>query len=114
MAIEPARQLDYRVPEALRIAQAEFAHEDLFKGSQPPDGRRLDRGWIALPPPVARVRLVAEARVSRAPREDVPGLDIDRVALVTHDLTLVPGSAGTARIAREAPGDIGDRLRATG
>jgi hypothetical protein len=106
VALEPAKQLDYRVPEALRLAQAEFAHEDLFKGTRAPEGRRLDRGWIVLPPPLPRVRLVAEARVSTTPREDIAGLDIDRVALVTHDLALPPGSAGTARVTRELPGDV--------
>jgi hypothetical protein len=106
VALEPAKQLDYRVPEALRLAQAEFAHEDLFKGTGVPEGRRLDRGWIALPPPVPRVRLVAAARVSVTPGEDVAGLDVDRVALVTHDLTLSPGPAGTVRLTRDAPGDI--------
>ncbi len=106
VAIEPARQLDYRVPEALRLAQAEFAHEDLFKGTRAPDGRRLDRGWIVLPPPLPRVRLVAQTRVSRAPRQDVAGLDVDGVALVTHHLPLPPGPTGTARIPRETPGDI--------
>ena len=90
----------------MRLAQAEFANEDLFKGSRAPEGQRLDRGWIALPPPVPRARLVAEARVSTTPREDVAGLDIDHVALVTHDLTLSPGPAGTGRITRDAPGDI--------
>jgi len=106
VALEPARQLDYRVPEALRLAQAEFANEDLFKGTRAPEGQRLDRGWIVLPPPVPRVRLVAEARVSSTPRADLAGLDIDRVALVTHDLTLSSGSGGTTRITRDAPGDI--------
>ncbi len=106
VALEPAKQLDYRVPEALRLAQAEFANQDLFKGIGAPEGRRLDRGWIALPPPVPRVRLVAEARVSITPREDLAGLDIDRVALVTHDLTLSSGAGGTTRITRDAPGDI--------
>ncbi len=106
VAIEPARQLDYRVPEALRLAQAEFAHEDLFKGTSAPHGRRLDRGWIVLPPPLPRVRLVAQTRVSRAPRQDVAGLDVEGVALVTHHLSLPPGPAGTARITRETPGGI--------
>jgi len=55
---------------------------------------------------VPRVRLVAEARVSSTPRADLAGLDIDRVALVTHDLTLSSGSGGTTRITRDAPGDI--------
>jgi hypothetical protein len=114
VAIEPAKQLDYRVPKALRLAQAEFAHEDLFNGTGAPEGQRLGRGWIALPPPVPRVRLVAGARVSSTPREDVAGLDVDRVALVTHDLTLSPGPVGTARITRDAPGDIAVETNASG
>ena len=106
VAIQPAKQLDYRTPEALRLAQAQFAHEDLFKGTQAPEGQRLDRGWIALPPPLPRVRLVADARVSTSPQRDVAGLDVDRIALVTRTLTALGGPPGAARITRDVPGDI--------
>ncbi len=106
VAIEPAKQLDYRRPEALRLAQAEFANQDFFKGRQAPEGRPLERGWLRLPSPLPRARLVAEAQMSVAPRDDLSRVDIARVALVTHDLRLPSGTAGAVRITRDAPGEI--------
>ena len=107
VAITPARQLEYHQPNALRVAQVEYAHEDFFAGTPVPPGRDTrERGWYRLPGALPRVRLVADTRVSTSPATDIAQVDVARTALVTHDLRLDGGPAGTARLATDNPGDI--------
>ena len=107
VAITPSKQLDYHQPNALRVAQVEYAHGDFFAGAPVPPGRDTrDRGWYRLPGALPRVRLVAGARVSSSPATAIAQLDVAQTALVTRDLRLGGGPAGTARLLTDNPGDI--------
>jgi hypothetical protein len=107
VAITPSKQLDYRQPNALRVAQVEYAHGDFFAGvAVPPGHEPRDRGWYRLPGALPRVRLVADVRVSSSPATDIAQVDVAETALVTRDLRLGGGPAGTARLVTDNPGDI--------
>ena len=107
VAIAPSRQLDYHQPNALRVAQVEYAHADFFKGAPVPEATEpRDRGWFRVPGALPRVRLVTEARVSASPATDIAQVDVARTALVTRELRLSETVAGSARIVEDVPGDI--------
>ena len=113
VAITPSKQLDYREPNALRVAQAEYAHEDFFAGTPvPSDAEKRDRSWYRLPGALPRVRLVAGARVSSSPATDIAQVNVAQTALVTRDLRLGGGAAGTARLVTDNPGDIAIEVNA--
>ena len=107
VAIAPSRQLDYHEPNALRVAQVEYAHADFFKGLPVPEGAEpRDRGWFRLPGALPRARLVGSAQVSASPAVDIAQLDVTQAALVTRQLHVGGGAAGTVRIRGDSPGDI--------
>jgi hypothetical protein len=107
VAIVPSRQLDYHQPNAMRVAQVDYAHADFFKGAAPPDGAESrDRGWFRIPDALPRVRLMTETRVSTNPAADIGRVDVASTALVTHDVRLGTGPPGVARTVADLPGDI--------
>ena len=104
LGLTPARMLDYRSPQALRVAQVAYANTrfEVSAPLQPIAGNE----WFAAPDPLPRVRLVTAARPSRRPADDLKNLDIERAALTTHPMDLPGGPAGTAALEAEAPGAI--------
>jgi hypothetical protein len=107
VAITPSTQLDYHQPNALRVAQVEYAHADFFKGLPVPDGAEpRDRGWFRLPGALPRARLVGAAQVSASPAVDIAQLDVTQAALVTREVHLGGAGGGAVRIRVDAPGDI--------
>ena len=116
MAIAPSRQLDYHQPNALRVAQVEYAHADFFAGAPPPGGAEpRDRGWFRLAGALPRARLVTDARVSRRRRPTSRRSTSTRTALVTHELALEGGGRrgpGAARIVADLPGEIAVEVNA--
>jgi hypothetical protein len=106
LGLTPAKVLDYHSPAALRIAGVRYIHSEFQEVARVPDAEPLARGWFRVAPPVARARLVAQARASRRPAVDLETIDVAREALTTHDLGLKGGPAGRARVVRDAPGDI--------
>ena len=107
VAITPSKQLDYHQPNALRVAQVEYAHADFFRGAPVPDGAEpRDHGWFRFPGAVPRARLVATAHVSSAPADDIAQLDVMQAALVTRKLDVGGTAPGPVRIRTDAPGDI--------
>jgi hypothetical protein len=107
VAITPAKELDYHQPNALRVAQVEYAHADFFKGLPVPEGAEpRDRGWFRLPGALPRARLVAAAHVSTSPAGDITQLDVSQAALVTRQLHLGGTAAGQVRIREDVPGAI--------
>ena len=106
LGITPTRLLDYRRADALRLAQVEYVHDDFLQGAPIADAERLDRGWLRLRNPLPRARLVTDARVSTAPATDLASVDVERSALVTRDMGLGGGPAGTAQIVTDRPGEI--------
>ena len=112
LGLVPARQLNYRTQPALRLAQVGYAHRIAVEYSSIPDAVPISRDWYKLPEPVARARLVADARVSGNVPADLDAIDVDRTALVTHDLDLPSGDPGTAMITRDDPGFVEVHTRA--
>ena len=113
LGLSPRRLLDYRQAGALRLAQVEYVHADFLQGTQLPDAESLERGWLHLRHPLSRARLVSDARVSTSPAADLGGLDLEHSALVTHDVGLDGGPAGTAQIVADEPGAISVATRET-
>jgi len=117
VAIAPSRQLDYHQPNALRVAQVEYAHADFFAGTPLPDGAEpRDRGWFRVPGALPRARLVTDARVSTQPAADIAQIDVTRTALVTREMALEGGGAGAgpgaARMVADLPGEIAVEVKA--
>lgn len=110
----PAKVLDYRVPQALRVAQVGFAHAEFQARAEVPGAEPLPGGWFRLPTPVARARLVARSRTSVDPARDLALIDVDREALVARALSLEDGDAGTASVVVDVPGRVEMRTEAIG
>jgi hypothetical protein len=114
VAIAPAKILDYRSPNALRLAQVGFVHKEFQDVAQVPGAEALAKGWFRVAPPVARARLVTQLHVSHDPKTDVQTLDVDEAALVTRELGVDAGSPGDAAILRDEPGRIRINTRTQG
>ena len=107
VAIAPSKQLDYHQPNALRVAQVEYAHADFFKGQPVPAGAEpRDRGWFRLTGALPRARMITDAQVSMAPAVDLARVNVEQVALATRALPISGTAAGSVRIRTDAPGDI--------
>ena len=92
VGLEPAKQLDYAQPNALRVAGASV--------------RLAGQRFTAQPGALPRARLVASARVSAQPAVDLEALDVERTALVDEPIVLEAGPTGTVRILRDLAGAI--------
>jgi hypothetical protein len=88
----PARRLDYAKPASLRVAGAAATWSS---------GR-----FVLLPGALSRARMVARALPSAQPAADIDAIDVATEALVDEPVDLEPGPAGTAAVARFAPGAI--------
>ena len=117
VAIAPSRQLDYHQPNALRVAQVEYAHADFFAGTPLPDGAEpRDRGWFRVPGALPRARLVTDARVSThaGGRHRADRCDAHRARDARNGARGRRGGAapGAARIVADLPGDIAVEVKA--
>ena len=106
LGLIPAKQLDYRSPNALRVAQVGYEHRGFEQVARVPGAEPLGSDWFQIPAPVARARLLTEARVSTKPAVDLEMIDVELEALVTQGLSLDGGLAGTAAVVKDEPGDI--------
>jgi hypothetical protein len=110
----PSRQLDYSSAAALRIANAAHVNAATVDKGHLPDARSVGRGWYELPQPLPRARLVAESVTTTEPAIDVDRIDVERVALTTHDLELSGGDAGRANMTLDDPGRLRIETEASG
>ncbi|MBM3778802.1 MAG: hypothetical protein FJW23_11290 [Acidimicrobiia bacterium] len=110
----PARVLEYDTASELRVAGVRYAHRVFQEQAAVSGAEPYAREWFALPPPLPRARLVAEARVSRDPAADIARIDVESVALVERDLALDPGARGEAMETLDVPGEIRVRTLAAG
>jgi hypothetical protein len=103
--IEPRKQLDYRTPNALRVAGVAW-----YRGISPADGE----SWVRVHDPLPRVRLVCRAIPSDDPARDLGIIDVETSALSTRPLGLDDGMAGSAVLTDERPGRLCVETSATG
>ncbi len=96
--LEPAKQLDYRDPRSWQLAGAHWAWQ------QDDDRAGHKRRWVSLSPTAPRVRLVAQTRAAPG-AADAESWSLEFVA-VEPPLSLPPSEPGTARVVRDAPGNI--------
>lgn len=71
-------------------------------------------GWLEVPDPVPRFRLVTRTLVTTRPGVDMHAVDPHRIALVEHDVTLRDGDPGWLRVVRDQPGEIVIDVRCRG
>ena len=81
VAIAPSKQLDYHQPNALRVAQVEYAHADFFTGAPVPEGSRAARPRLVSP---AGRAAASPARHRRA-RQPLAGEATSRKVDVARD-----------------------------
>jgi hypothetical protein len=111
--LDPLRELDYRDPAAMRVAGVRWVVPDAIDASERVYSLyesdelvkhlpQVAPNLYEMPPPLPRVRLVAQARVSQAPARDLDAIDPAQVALVDAPVEL-GGSPGTASLVRDRP-----------
>lgn len=108
--LTPMKALDYRTPNALRVAGVRYANADFLGAAVIAEATPLRRQWFKLPAPLPRARLVTEVRLTARPAVEIAKVDVARVALVDRAMPLARGVPGSARIVRDDPGDIGVRI----
>jgi hypothetical protein len=67
---------------------------------------REDSTLTPIPGPVARARLLRDARVTDDVARDSADVNLDRTALVTRPLPALSGTTGTARVVIDRPGHL--------
>jgi hypothetical protein len=113
-ALIPAKALDYRLLQSLRLAQIEYVHKDVKEDAEIPGLEPWSRVWYRVPDPLPRVRLVSRGQVTDNPERDVQQIDIEHVALVTNPIALDAVATGTAEIVTDVPGEMRVRSRSSG
>ena len=107
VGLVPKKSLDYRTPNALRVAGVHYAHADFLGTTTVPGAVPLARRWLRLPSPLPRVRLVTDVHVTANPAADLEQVDVETAALSSRPLSLSTGAPGSASLERDEPGDIG-------
>jgi hypothetical protein len=103
--LEPAKQLRYDSLAAMRVSAAQYVLG--FHNEEPIDGLvSQNNGLLAIPDPLPRVRLVGEVRQTLDAARDIASIDHVTSALVESPIHLHGGAPGTARLARELPGEL--------
>ncbi len=103
--LEPAKQLDYRIIAALRVAGVGWVKEGVdIVGSGAL--QRAASGWLKIKNPLARARLVTSAVVSGIPAADLTKIPLETAALVEQPLELQAGPPGDVQIVADRPGNI--------
>jgi hypothetical protein len=91
----PRQQLDFDKASSRRVAGAAF--------------EQLEEGWLPLPSPLPRARLVTQAVASEKPSEDLDQIDPETTALVGPATSIdldASSSPGKAHIRVDRPGNI--------
>lgn len=101
------RSLDYRDLNTLRVAETSWywqpPNDTLHvQGLERPPGG----GWMAIPDPLPRARLVTHAVASDSPGDDLKKIDVDTTALVARPIGLPDAKPGEANVVLDEPGQI--------
>jgi hypothetical protein len=105
--LAPAKQLDYHQVAALRVAEVTWVERNASTaGIVGLERESSESRWLPVPSPLARVRLVAQARASLDPAHDITAIDLETSALVQSPLTLPPGAPGYATLVNDRPGRV--------
>jgi hypothetical protein len=105
--LAPAKQLDYHQVAALRVADVAWVERnESTAGIVGLEPESSESRWLAVPAPLARVRLVAQAQPSRDPAHDIAVISPETSALVQSPLSLPPGPPGYAFLVSERPGRL--------
>jgi hypothetical protein len=97
VGLYPRKELDYRLPASLRVAQVNWLTREV-------NGQRR---WAQAPAePLPRARMLCREVVSAEPRRDIERIDVGRIALVDSPLALSAGPEGQARIVSDRPGRV--------
>lgn len=106
----PARSLDYTQTIPLRLAGVEWRKARVCADPELRRQKLHGASWVPMAEPFPRARMLAEARESRDPMQDLAGIDPARVALTQAPLDLGGGEPGEAAIVRDEPGRIDVRV----
>ncbi len=104
LGLEPARRLDYRQPDALRVAGVAWASAEAAARIKDFDSRP-NEGWYSLADRQLRAWLVTRAVVSNNPAADISQIDVANEALVDRAMpSLTGGIPGVATFHVDRPG----------
>jgi hypothetical protein len=105
VGLEPQHRLDYRQLSTLQVASVRWV--------LPTDGTAHiagllphESGWLEVPAPLPRVRLVAEAHASQHAAIDLKQIDVRSTALVEHPLALPKAPPGSVAVVSDRPGRL--------
>jgi hypothetical protein len=103
--LEPQRLLDYKKLSALRVACVRWVRS----GPTTNDIQGLiprDDGWLEVPDPLPRVRLVNRTIVSENPAADIDKIAVDSEALTDVPLVFPSEKTGSAALIEDLPGRL--------
>ena len=100
LGLVPATVLDPADPITLRISGVAW--------------QESARGWLPVPGPMPRARLMATAREASDVVHAIHAVDVDQVALVSASVGGLSGDAGQVRVAADRPGRIAVETTASG
>ena len=105
--LAPAKQLDDHQVAALRVADVAWVQRnESTAGIVGLEREPNESRWLAVPFPLARVRLVSQARTSHDPARDVTAIEPETLALVESPLSLPPGPPGYTFLVSDLPGRL--------
>lgn len=115
LGLEPARQLNYREPAALRAAGATWLSAQADANVNPAASKNSN-SWIAIANAQPRARLVTLAIVSENPAAEITRISLANEALVDRPLPsqLSESAPGAVNIVLDRPGRIELNTKATG
>ncbi|NIP87101.1 MAG: YfhO family protein, partial [Planctomycetales bacterium] len=99
LGLPPRRALDYRQPQALRLAGARWVTPAARGDTAPLSFDKVDQ-------PLPHARLVTHAVYSTTPAGDLAQIDVDRTALVDVPLQLPAGEPGEVQLLARSPGQL--------
>lgn len=105
--MDPLRRLDYTHVNSLRAGNVAW-YRDAWNPDLETPGLTPSTGsdWRRVPNPLPRARMVSKVVTSTTPGADLPRVDVDQVALVSHPIDLPASQPGRATIVEERPGSI--------
>jgi hypothetical protein len=110
VGLPPRRELDYTTIPALRLAEAKWRWGQAWGDND----EEAASGWIRVPDPLPRARLVSKAVAWKKVGGQVGMVDVATTAVVYGDLNLPDSAPGEATVTVDRPGHIVVSVSASG
>lgn len=104
--MNPLRRLDEDHVRTWRVSGVQWMYDPTELSQSRDQLEEVRPAWFAVPDPLARIRLVADAVVSEQPAEDLLKIDIENQVLVDRPVDVVAGPVGNVETVSDQAGRI--------